>query len=123
MLTKILPKTPFVFPLSVTQELQDAVSTIRRILRTNDNSLILENLEMADAMRFAVDVNRELLPVLNMLASINHLSIYVGTLAGTRSDDQRLVSLDVASVSLIDGLLQFNCDLGEECEIDADLQN
>jgi hypothetical protein len=37
--------------------------------------------------------------------------------------DQQLVSLDVASVSLIDGLLQFNCDLGEECGIEADLQN
>jgi hypothetical protein len=123
MLTKILPKSPFIFPLSVTQELQDAVSTIRRILRTSDNSLIFENLDMADAMRFVADVNREFLPVLNMLASINHVSIYVGTLADTSSDDQQLVSLDVASVSLIDGRLQFNCDLGEECEIKADLQN
>jgi hypothetical protein len=56
-------------------------------------------------MQLVADINRELLPTLNTLASINHLSIYVGSLAGTRSDDQQLVSLNVASVSLIDGLL------------------
>jgi hypothetical protein len=74
-------------------------------------------------MQLVADINRELLPTLNTLASINHLSIYVGSLAGTRSDDQQLVSLNVASVSLIDGLLQFNCVLGERCEIQAELQN
>jgi hypothetical protein len=67
-------------------------------------------------MKFVSDLNRELLPLLNLLASINHLSIYVGTLAASPSEDQRVVSLDVSCVSLNGGLLQFNCDLGDECD-------
>jgi hypothetical protein len=40
-------------------------------------------------MQLVADVNRELLPTLNTLASINHLSIYVVALAGTHPNDQQ----------------------------------
>jgi hypothetical protein len=71
---------------------------------------------MASAMKFVDALNRELLPALNIPASINHLSIYVGSLADRSPEDWQLVALDVASASLNGGLLQFNCDLGNQCD-------
>lgn len=122
-LLSLIPSEPRTLEIPDIAELQKAASVIREILASNDHEKIFKSPEMANDMKFESDLNRELLPLLNLLASINHLSIYVGTLAGSHPDDQQLVSLDVASVSLIDGLLQFDCDLGEEIEIEAGLRN